>query len=310
MPLVVDVATLGQPVGDVERRVAERVGECVADVAVACELLDQPRDRRGAEEAAAQQAEQERRREQRERGDERDLAWLRRHVRRLRRDRHEAEDHDRRAEQEHRLEAAALGRTRRPPPAKQEHGRRDDGDHHQHGLNALNHSRDCLVVGDQDRVARAVLATAGAEDDDRRLQRGRRIRKRGRAALAAPLEPARRKREQQVDEQRGAQRVRHRSDRPQSRDVEELQAAQREAESDHHHQGTRAVVRTPQRRIGADADEAPGQHDPEIRDRATAGRQALEARRRGQDRDADREGRQAGGGGGPAHEGRAYGAQS
>ena len=56
MPLAVDVAALGQPVGQIERRVAERVRQRVADVAIARELLDQPRDRGGAEETGAQQA--------------------------------------------------------------------------------------------------------------------------------------------------------------------------------------------------------------------------------------------------------------
>ena len=56
--LAVDVAALGQPVGDVERRVAERVGERVAQRrgrAASCSI--RRADRRGAEEARAQQAE-------------------------------------------------------------------------------------------------------------------------------------------------------------------------------------------------------------------------------------------------------------
>ena len=111
--VAVDVAArFGQPVGDVSAGSPSAARSASRTAArVRRELIDQPRDRRDAEGAAAHETDDEGRRQQRERGQERDLGRLGVGDARRR----TPSDDDRRPEPEHRVEPAPLDPARRAP---------------------------------------------------------------------------------------------------------------------------------------------------------------------------------------------------
>ena len=207
--LAVDVAALGQPVGDVERRVAERVGERVAHVArVGRELLDQPRQRRRCGRSGVRTSPTQ------ERG--REAARTRRRTRSgpacrpapttCVTTRREAQHEDRHAEQQHRVEPAPL---RAASSARQ---RRISS----HGVptiattdeQRLERSRSRrlrpVVVGDQQRVRSGQRRRTVENSTRGGCSAPRDVAERGDAPRGAALQPAGREREQQVHEQRDA----------------------------------------------------------------------------------------------------------
>ena len=166
-------------------------------------------------------------------------------------------------------------------------------------------------VGDHQRVLGVrAHAVARREEHAQRLRHRRDVAERGDAPLGAALEPAGRERQQQVQQQRDRDRVGHRPERPQQVAVEQLQAAQRDADPDQRHQHARAVVGPAQPGVRADPDEAPRQDEPDVRDRGPARRQPPEVRRDHEQSDGDRQDDQARCRDGHTHERAAYRAET
>ena len=130
IPMRVDVrALLGQPVGDLERRVVQRTGERIAKLGTArgrVQLEEQPADA-GARELRPQDPDRERDRHEEERGERGPLEERRRpepdHVEGERDS--EQDDGDAEAD-ERRRERPAHGRRRRAPAPDEDRDRRDD----------------------------------------------------------------------------------------------------------------------------------------------------------------------------------------
>ena len=273
-------SALGHAVRDRQRRVAERVAERVLRrPGVSREPVDQARDRGGAEEAAPHQARKERERQQGERGQEEHLRDPAPHVELLRGVGDRAERHDQRAEPEHRLEAAPLHRARRAPALGDEHERTRD--HHELGqrLGGREGGGDVGFARDPQQVARA--GTAGAVVVEPEQQRRQLEQRRDEVAgadhepLGHGLEAARREGQQEMHEDRQDERVGQHAHQPRQRRVRELQPGRQGDQADRDHQHAGAAIRPPQRHVGADGDEPPGERDAQVADAAAAGRQPL-----------------------------------
>ena len=220
--------------------------------------LDQPPDRRGAEEAAAREPEHERRGQQRERGQERELRRLaagdegeRRRARRWRR-RAAAPGRARGARRGSRPAAAAPAArsSRRSPPARRPVSSTAKTS------TTPGASRDAVLVAQQHlrEVQDGGHEVAGGDGDARR----------------PPLQPPGGEREQEVDQQRDDQRVDERAEQERQRGVGELQARRHGREPDREHQRAGAVVRAAQPREHARGHEAPRPRDADVRDREPA----------------------------------------
>ena len=215
-PVAVDVAApLRQPVRDGERGIAERGRERVARrrrAAAEREPLDQPRDRRGAEEAAAREPDEERDRQRGEARDEDELGRLLDAVGQVERLRGRPRRAPARAGPPR---PAASGANARRWTSRRAHGSAtsDGGEREaEHERRRLRRLGEPVVGGDEEGLRgqspqpgspavspNSTAITCGHE-------RGRVARRRPPSATPA-LQPPGRERQQQVDEERQRQRV-------------------------------------------------------------------------------------------------------
>ena len=209
-----ELLALGQPVDEVERRVAQGVGERVPDRDAAAELDDQVGDAAPGEPAPEHPG-QERHRDERERDQEDEVERVGRVLRdRVHDQLDEEDDHDERPRAEHRAERAAESAAGAQIARDHdcEHG--DDERERQHADDAAHERVGGVAAGDGDRArtrraARVRLLVdqqlrEGADEDER-------VRADDEPEVPAPLQPAGRVREQQLDERaraRGCSRAR------------------------------------------------------------------------------------------------------
>jgi hypothetical protein len=248
--LDVDVPSpLGEPVGELERRVAQRAAERVLRVLSRRRLrhLDEQAADAGTGEARLEHAKQEEERHRRERGDEQQVERAR-PVPADRPDDDVADEERARDEagEQDRCEHAPLGR-RRPMPAAR--GEDDDGaEHDDRGAVDEDVQRDVgrVAVRDQRRVRRRALdgQRLGVEEQrEQRPQAGENVAHADGEPLRAARQRSRRVGQQEVDEHRGPERADGEPDRERHRAVRPPEGAGEPGEADADHQPADRVLR-------------------------------------------------------------------
>ena len=275
-PVAVDVAALGQPVGDVERRVAERVGERVAHAArVRGELLDQPRRRVAVRKKrvrtspsrnAAGNSANAPKNDDLARPSRPSPTILRDHRARGRASRITAPSSstgsrprrwvgDRASASAGSAATRVSDRRRARPQAPGSAPKTPTTV----GASAISNG---FSLGQASRRTCEKSIRSGCSDGRRRS----RARRRARSARPSSRPDGNASSRWSSSETATASDIA--AERPQHGRVEELQAGQRDEDADEHHQHAGAVVRPPQPGVRADPDEAPGQDDADVGDRA------------------------------------------
>ena len=274
VPARIDIASrVGQPVGERERVVAQRLGQRVARADPA-EPLEQRADRARPRQARAQQAHQEGERQRRDQHDQHDIDDLRQLIGAESDREHAGHAHNRdRGPRPHdRSKRAPLDPAETAPASDQHHAQTGEQDHRDDKANRLHDRRRRATIPGQQQVVRAVTTVVRPRGHDCRRQRQSDRRRpaqgpprharapgaRGRSGTRPACAPARRSRARRRAARACTPTPHRRSQR-----------TQEPHEPDERHQRPDAVLRAPPPGKDARAREAPTQrqreHDPRRR---------------------------------------------